>query len=90
MATTRIKDAQVRTPDPVKQNPTPLMPHERDESDNSQASEPREVMQQAYKDIQNGLVDTDLRAQRGVESVVPDKEKRSRKATPGKKTVDRS
>jgi hypothetical protein len=90
MATTRLKDAQVRTPDPVKQNPTPLMPHERDESDNSQASGPREVMQQAYEDIQNGLVDTDLREQRGVENVVPDKEQRKQEATPNKKTVDRS
>lgn len=85
-----MKDAQVRTPDPNAQNPTPLMPHERDESDDSQASEPREVMQQAYKDIQNGLVDTDLRAQRGVESVVPDKSSRSRRAEPQTKKVDRS
>jgi hypothetical protein len=89
-ATPRLKDAQVRTPDPVEQNPTPLMPHERDESDDSQASGPREVMQQAYKDIQNGLVDTDLRGRRGVESVVPDKSRRSQRAEPQTKKVDRS
>lgn len=88
--TPRLKDAHVRTPDPNAQNPTPLMPHERDESDDSQASEPREVMKQAYKDIQSGLVDTDLHGKRGVESVVPDKSRRSQRAEPQTKKVDRS
>jgi hypothetical protein len=37
------------------------MPHERDESEDSQASEPREKMQQAYEDVESGQVDTDLR-----------------------------
>lgn len=55
---------------------TPLQPHERDETaGGTQAGkdEPREVGKQAYKDIEQGQVDTDLREQRGVEKTV-DKE----------------
>jgi hypothetical protein len=46
------------------------MPHEHDESDDSQQSGQRKVMKQAYDDIQNGQKDTDLREQRGVETTV--------------------
>ena len=35
------------------------LPHERDETADSQASEPREIIKQAKKDLDNGLVDTD-------------------------------
>ena len=48
----------------------PQLPHERDESDQSQSSPPRKVMQQAAKDIASGQVDTDLRNGGGVENVV--------------------
>ena len=37
----------------------PRLPHERDESADSQNSPPRADMQQAAKDIKSGLVDTD-------------------------------
>ncbi len=37
----------------------PRLPHERDESSDSHASEPREVMKQAQRDVERGLVDTD-------------------------------
>ena len=43
----------------------PKLPHEQDESDDSQASGPREVIQQAYDDVQSGQEDTDLRASCG-------------------------
>ena len=37
----------------------PALPHEHDESSHSQASQPREVIQQAKADLDRGLVDTD-------------------------------
>lgn len=52
---------------------TPLQPNDRDEAKGgTQAGngKPREVMEQAYKDIEQGQVDTDLREQRGVEKTV--------------------
>lgn len=61
---------QVRTKRPVKQDAMPRMPHERDESDDSQSSHLRDDMKQAYVDVMRGQVDTDLREQRGVEETV--------------------
>lgn len=52
---------QVKTGKSEKKDRMPRQPHERDESPDSQASGPRESMQQAYEDLENGLVDTDLR-----------------------------
>lgn len=46
------------------------MPHERDESEDSQASAPRRIIQQAYDDLMEGQVDTDLRETSGVDEVV--------------------
>lgn len=43
----------------VNGSPTPRLPHEHDESSDSQTSPPRAVIQQAHKDLQRGLVDTD-------------------------------
>lgn len=40
----------------------PRLPHEHDESTSSQHSEPREVMKQAYRDVENKLMDTDRAA----------------------------
>ena len=68
-----LKQTQVKTsPSPPKRS-TPRLPHERDESDDSQAKSPgtpNDDMKQAYRDLQNGQVDTDLRASRGVDAVV--------------------
>lgn len=56
------KSFQVRTGRPVKKTAIPRQPHERDESADSQESGvPHEDMEQAYVDLKNGLVDTDLR-----------------------------
>ena len=38
---------------------SPRLPHERDESSDSQTSAPRAVMLQAHEDLERGLVDTD-------------------------------
>jgi len=61
---------QVRTKRPVKKESMPRMPHERDESDDSQSGPVRDDMKQAYVDVMSGQVDTDLRDQRGVEKTV--------------------
>jgi hypothetical protein len=68
MATT-LKQPQIKTVKPAERE-TPRLPHERDESDDSQATPPRKKMQQAHDDIVSGQQDTDLREQRGVEQVV--------------------
>jgi hypothetical protein len=80
MATT-IKQAQVKTVKPA-QHKAPRLPHEHDESGDSQAGPPRREMQQAHDDIVSGKVDTDLHGQRGVEEVV----KRERSGNQPKKT----
>jgi hypothetical protein len=62
-----LKQRQVKTKRPTHGDVAPRLPHERDESDDSQASPPRKVMRQAYQDVENGLVDTDLRGSLGVD-----------------------
>jgi hypothetical protein len=65
-----IKQYQVRTKRPVRDDATPRMPHERDESEDSQEFGVRDEIRQAYEDLQNGQVDTDLRETSGVDVVV--------------------
>ena len=45
----------------------PHLPHEHDESSDSQASGPREVMERARRDVEEGQQDTDLRGMPGLE-----------------------
>lgn len=45
-----------------------LLPHERDQSGDSTAVEPDPVMIQAKRDIDAGLVDTDMRATPGLDA----------------------
>lgn len=45
----------------------PRMPHERDQSSDSQQGEPDEIIEQAYRDIEEGQQDTDRRGIRGYE-----------------------
>ena len=67
---TTLKQHQVSTKGPESKRTTPRMPHERDESDDNQGSVVRDDMRQAYKDLQDGQVDTDLRNTSGVDEVV--------------------
>ncbi len=67
---------QVATQKPLKKEAVPRLPHERDESRDSQQSEPRSEIRQAYDDIMSGQQDTDLRETRGVECVVRGQVKR--------------
>jgi hypothetical protein len=51
--------------------PPPLaLPHERDETRHQTAAEPDPVMQQAKRDIDAGLVDTDMRATPGLDAAL--------------------
>ncbi|TAL14757.1 MAG: hypothetical protein EPO01_19225 [Aquabacterium sp.] len=43
----------------LDREPAPRLPHEHDESGDSQVSGPREVIHQAKRDLDAGLVDTD-------------------------------
>ena len=70
---------QVATQKPVKREALPRLPHERDESGDSQQSNPRSDMRQAFDDIMSGKQDTDLRQTRGVECVVRGQVKRQPK-----------
>ena len=67
---TALKQHQVKTKRPVKKGATPRLPHERDESDDSQESVVRDDIRQTYIDLQQGQVDTDLRETGGVDEVV--------------------
>jgi hypothetical protein len=70
---TTLKQHQVSTKGPESERVTPRLPHERDESEESQESVVRDDMKQAYKDLQEGQVDTDLRNTSGVDAVVNDR-----------------
>ncbi len=48
----------------------PALPHERDEAGGHVASAPDPVMVQAKKDIDAGLVDTDMRATPGLDAAL--------------------
>jgi len=69
---TRPFTVDLTKPDGKEQ--VPLQPNDRDEvpggTQDSQKGGPREVMEQAYDDVMQGQVDTDLREQRGVEKTV--------------------
>lgn len=70
------KPFQVSTRRPRHPDALPRLPHERDESDDSQHGEPRADIRQAYDDVMSGQQDTDLREGRGVEEVVKSQLKR--------------
>ncbi len=70
------KSFQVSTQRPKHKEALPRLPHEHDESDDSQQSELRGDMCQAFDDIMSGQQDTDLREARGVEDVVKEWVKR--------------
>ena len=66
-----LKQPQVKTAAPVDSKNEHRLPHERDESDDSQSSTPRKDMKQAARDVTSGQVDTDARNRAGgVENVV--------------------
>ena len=72
MMKTTLKQHRVKT-SKTRKGPTPLMPHERDESDEPAEVQQRDDIKQAYEDLQQGMVDTDLRDIGGVDEVVNDR-----------------
>lgn len=65
-------DRKVNTDVPKGNDKGKRLPHERDESPEGHTAQPRKVMEQAASDIEQGLVDTDLRGTRGVVKPAPD------------------
>ena len=53
-----VQQPQGKDRDPMDES-APRLPHERDESSDSQESEPRPEMRQAHDDVVSGKVDTD-------------------------------
>lgn len=68
-----LNERHVRTGRPKAHDEDMRMPHERDESEDSQESTPRWKIKRAYDDLQEGQVDTDLRETSGVDEVVHDR-----------------
>ena len=64
-------ERKINTDEKVQNDGVDRLPHERDESPDAQDVRPRKIMQQAASDLERGLVDTDRRAQPGVEKVKP-------------------
>jgi hypothetical protein len=52
----------------IKREKTTRLPHERDEASDGTHSRPREMMQKAKRDLDAGLVDTDLRTTPGLDA----------------------
>ena len=57
--TVPVKEAQRGTAETGDHEPSPHLPHERDQSVGMTDGIPSPEMQQAYKDVTRGLVDTD-------------------------------
>jgi hypothetical protein len=66
-----LRQRQLRARKPLRSakegNPEPRLPHEQDESSDSQGGGPRPVMEQARRDIESGQQDTDLHGIPGLE-----------------------
>jgi len=68
----------INTQEKVKNDGIERLPHERDESPDSQTIAPRKDIKQAHADLEKGLVDTDMHGERGVEEVVKKTPKRQK------------
>ncbi|WP_426175124.1 hypothetical protein [Massilia sp. TWR1-2-2] len=67
----KLREKHVDTTEKIENDGGKRMPHERDESPDGQDEDPRGVMKQAASDLEQGLVDTDLRGTPGIDQVVP-------------------
>ena len=63
-------DRKINMDEKVKDDGVKRLPHERDESPKGSNTDPRGIMKQAADDLAQGLVDTDLHGERGVEESV--------------------
>ena len=64
------KDRVVNTDRKIEEQSYKREPHERDESPDGQGVRPRGIMKQAAADLEQGLVDTDVRATPGASEAV--------------------
>jgi hypothetical protein len=62
-----MKDQHVNTDAKTQNDGVKRMPHERDESPEGQGNKQHTIIEQAAKDIDSGMVDTDLHNQPGVQ-----------------------
>lgn len=62
-----LKQQHINTDAKIKDDNVKRMPHERDEAPDGHAHKQRSIMEQAAKDIDSGMVDTDLHDQRGIQ-----------------------
>ena len=77
------QDRKINTDAKTGNDGAKRLPHERDESPDGHDKAPRGVMKQAASDLAQGLVDTDLHGQRGVEeATAPSGGSGSGQATP--------
>jgi hypothetical protein len=67
---TETKDRRINTDAKIRNDGAKRLPHERDESPEGQDRPARGIMKQAADDLEQGLVDTDLHGERGVEQAV--------------------
>jgi hypothetical protein len=67
-----MKDQHINTDAKVKNDGVKRMPHERDEAPDGHGNKQHSIIEQAAKDIDSGMVDTDLHNQRGVQKPRPD------------------
>ncbi len=64
-----ISETKINTREKTGNDGMPRQPHERDETPDDQASVPRPRIEQAARDLEQGLVDTDMHGIRGQETV---------------------
>lgn len=67
---TESKDRFVNTKEPMSNDGVKRQPHERDESPDAQDQAPRGIINQAAKDLEQGLVDTEARGTPGISQAV--------------------
>ena len=67
---TETHDRRVNTDAKIRNDGVKRLPHERDEAPEGQHDTSHGVMRQAADDLEQGLVDTDLHGERGVEQAV--------------------
>ncbi len=72
------KDRKVNTQTPVDRSGGKRLPHERDESPQGESQQKeRSVIRQAAEDVEQGLVDTDLRGKPGLQKPLADSESKA-------------
>jgi hypothetical protein len=67
---TETRDRRINTDEKMRNDGAKRLPHERDETPDGQDVHSRGIMRQAADDVEQGLVDTDLHGQRGLEQAI--------------------